>query len=177
MAQITFEGTPSKIGSWFVLRIPKDASAKLPSRGLTMVTGTLNGHRFRTTLEPDGKGSHWFRIDSAMQKNTGANAGNSVTVVIEPTDDWIEPEVPADLREKLRQTPQAFTMWRNVTPNARWDWIRWIRSTKNAETRKRRIEVALDKLKKGTRRPCCFNRNICSESDVSHNWILIDPTR
>jgi len=31
----------------------------------------------------------------------------------------------------------------------------------------------LDKLHKGMRRPCCFNRSLCSEPYVSHNWVLI----
>ena len=47
-----------KIGSWTLLTLPKNASAKLPSRGMTMVEGTINGFRFQAALEPDGKGSH-----------------------------------------------------------------------------------------------------------------------
>lgn len=33
------------------------------------------------------------------------------------------------------------------------------------------------KLKAGTRRPCCFNRNLCTEPDVSKNGILIMTTQ
>jgi hypothetical protein len=36
-----------KIGSWTLLTLPKSASAKLPSRGMTMVEGTINGFPFR----------------------------------------------------------------------------------------------------------------------------------
>src|SRR6266581_951626 len=36
-----------KIGSSALLTLPKSASAKLPSRGLTMVEGTINGIPFR----------------------------------------------------------------------------------------------------------------------------------
>ena len=42
-----------------------------------------------------------------------------------------------------------------------------IRATHNPETRSRRIEVALSKIKAGERRPCCFNRNQCTEPEVS----------
>ena len=37
------------------LTLPKNASAKLPSRGMTTVEGTINGFPFRATLEPDGQ--------------------------------------------------------------------------------------------------------------------------
>ena len=68
MSVISFESKLSEIGSWMILRVPKAASQKLPSRGMTMVEGTINGYRFQTELEPDGKGSHWLRIDESMRK-------------------------------------------------------------------------------------------------------------
>ena len=41
--------------SWTFLILPKNASAKLPSRGMTAIEGTINGFPFRATLEPDGQ--------------------------------------------------------------------------------------------------------------------------
>jgi hypothetical protein len=177
MAIIRFEATLFNIGSWTVLCLPEEASAKLPSRGMTMVEGTINGFRFQAALEPDGKGSHWFRIDNTMREAARADACDTVTVEIEPTKEWLEPEVPADLEKALAAVPQARSLWMKITPSARWDWIRWIRATRQPETRKRRIEVACSKLKAGKRRPCCFNRNLCTEPSVSNNWALLDPTQ
>jgi hypothetical protein len=65
MATICFEVTLLQIGSWTLLRLPASASVQLPSRGMTMVQGTINGARFHAPLEPDGKGSHWFRVDES----------------------------------------------------------------------------------------------------------------
>src|SRR5215216_720322 len=73
----SFEAKLFKIGSWTLLRLPKSASARLPSRGMTMVEGTINDFRFQAALEPDGKGSHWFRVDKAISKAIGADAGNT----------------------------------------------------------------------------------------------------
>ncbi|MBI3297009.1 MAG: YdeI/OmpD-associated family protein [Elusimicrobia bacterium] len=36
------------------------------------------------------------------------------------------------------------------------EWICWGTSAKKDETRKRRIAVGLDKMRKGMRRPCCW---------------------
>jgi len=177
MSTIHFNAKLFKIGSWTLLALPKSASAKLPSRGMTMVEGTINGFRFQAALEPDGKGSHWFRFNKTMREATGADAGDTVTPVIEPTKEWPEPEVPADLKNALAAAPKAHALWMDTTPNARWDWIRWIGSTKQPETRRRRIETTCSKLKAGERMPCCFNRNLCCEPYVSNNGMLLEPTQ
>jgi hypothetical protein len=83
--------------------------------------------------------------------------------------------VPADLKNARAAVPQAHTLWMTITPQAQWDWIRWIRATTQPETRRRRIEVACAKLTAGVRRPCCFNRNLCTEPYVSQNWVLREP--
>ena len=183
MSIISFEAKLVTINSWTILRLPQDASVKLPSRGMTMVKGTINGFPFKTLLEPDGvyapgkKPSHWFRPDKKLLDDANAEAGDTVQVSLEPTKEWIEPEVPDDLQKALSTSPKAEALWKEITPMARWDWIRWIRAVKTSETREKHIRVALDKLNKGMRRPCCFNRNLCSEPAVSHNWILLDPTQ
>jgi Domain of unknown function (DUF1905) len=73
MSTIRFETKLCKIGSWTILRLPESASVKLPSRGQTMVEGTINGLHFQTPLEPDGKLSHWFRVDKAMREAAGVD--------------------------------------------------------------------------------------------------------
>lgn len=175
MATIHFEAKLFTIDSCMILRLPESASAKLPSRGMTMVEGTINGARFQAALEPDGKGSHWFKVDKIMREAAGVDVGDTVTLAIEPLKEWPEPEAPADLKRALRDCPHAHQLWMDITPLARWDWIRWIRATKQPETRKRRIEVACSKLEAGSRRPCCFNRNLCTEPSVSKNGVLLDP--
>lgn len=165
---ISFKAHPVRIGSSTVIRLPGDASSKLPSRGMVMVKGTMGGSRFQTPLEPDGKGSHWFRTDK--------DVGDTVTLAIEPTKEWPEPVVPADLKKALAADKQAAAVWTDITPMARWDWLRWIGATKNPGTRQRHVEVALSKMKAGTRRPCCFNRAACADPYLSKNGVLMEPS-
>src|SRR5580704_127760 len=85
------------IGSRSLLTLPKNASAKLPSRGMTMVEGTINGFPFRAALEPDGKGSHGLRVNETMHDAAGAEAGDTVTVEITRTGEEPETRMPMDL--------------------------------------------------------------------------------
>jgi hypothetical protein len=177
MPSIHFEAEILKLGSITLLKLPKSASVKLPSRGLTMVEGTINDFHFQAALEPDGKGSHWLKVDKPMLKAARAAAGDTVTLAIEPSSNWLEPKVPADLKSALAAVPLAHQLWLDITPMARWDWIRWIGATKNPETRQRRIEVTLSKFSDGKRRPCCFDRSQCTDPLVSKNGILLEPTQ
>ncbi len=68
-----------------------------------------------------------------------------------------EPRVPTDLRKALAATPMAKVQWRDLTPIARRDFISWIDSAKQQETRRRRIEKACSMLVAGKRRPCCYS--------------------
>lgn len=182
MSSIRFETKLIKIKDWVILRLPEDASSELPSRGMVMVKGTFNDIPFKTLLEPDGKygaglkPSHWFRPDQKLLDAAKATAGDIVSLAIEPTKEWIEPEIPQDMEKSLKSSPKALALWNDTTPLAHWDWVRWVRAVKTPQTRKKHLEVMLDKLNKGMRRPCCFNRNACSEPYVSKNWVLTTPS-
>ncbi len=172
-AQITaFEATiftpdaTEKIGSGVLLTLPENVSKQLPTRGMTLVNGTINGAPFQAVLEPDGQGSHWFKVSDALRAAANADVGDTVTLEIEPTKDWPEPNVPTDLAHALSAEPSADALWHDITPLARWDWIRWIGATRSPQTRQRRVAVTIDKLNSGKRRPCCFDRNQCTLTDA-----------
>ena len=176
MRTIRFEATAYRIGKSTILRLPEKASAKLPSRGQVAVHGTINGEQFQTVLEPDGNSGHWMRIDRKLQGSADLSAGDSATHEIEAVKDWPEPSVPHDLRTALAAAPQKVQdLWKEITPMARWEWVRWINATQNPDTRKRRVEVSLSKMKSGKRRPCCFNLAACTDPTLSKNGRLAEP--
>ncbi len=172
---IRFDATPYAIDKSTVLRLPEKASVKLPSRGQVAVRGSINGHQFQTVLEPDGNFGHWMRIDRKLQERA-LSAGDSATVELEPVKDWPEPSVPRDLGTALAAAPQKIQdLWKEITPMARWEWVRWVNATPNPHTRRRRIEVSISKTKSGKRRPCCFNLAACTDPDLSKNGRLTEP--
>jgi hypothetical protein len=158
----------AKAFAWTFLTLPKQASAKLPSRGMTSVEGTFNGVAFGATLEPDGRGGHWLKVDRKLREAAGAEAGDVVSLEIAPVAEEPEPRVPADLRKALAAAhPKARAVWADITPVARREWVQWIQSARQQETRLKRIENGCDMLAKGKRRPCCFDRSGMSSKSLS----------
>lgn len=64
--------------------------------------------------------------------------------------------MPDDFRKAITTVPGVQTLWQDITPLARNEWICWVTSGKKVETRDIRIKKAISKLKGGMRRPCCW---------------------
>jgi hypothetical protein len=170
---IRFDAALHTIDMSTILRLPEKASKQLPSRGQVAVQGTINGHEFQTVLEPDGNFGHWMRIDGKLRRTAALGAGDTATLEIESVKDWPEPKVPQDLETALAAAPQNIQdLWKGITPMARWEWVRWVNATPNPDTRKRRVEVSISKMKSGKRRPCCFNLAACTDPNLSRNGRL-----
>jgi uncharacterized protein YdeI (YjbR/CyaY-like superfamily) len=173
---IQFVTTLYTVDKSTILRLPDEASEKLPSRGQVAVQATINGHDVQTVLEPDGSGGHWMRVDDELQQAAGISAGDTATLEIEVAKEWPEPNVPRDLQTALAAAPEKIQeLWKQVTPMARWEWVRWVNATKNPDTRKRRVEVSISKMNSGKRRPCCFDLAACTDPQLSRNGRLFDP--
>jgi hypothetical protein len=172
---IRFAATVESIDASTIVRLPKDASEGLPSRGQVAVHGELNGHRFTTVLEPDGLRGHWMNVPHRLQRAAGISAGDEATVVVEVVPDWPEPDVPSDLAAALSAAPPDIReMWDDITPMARWEWVRWVNATANPSTRERRVDVTISKMQSGKRRPCCFDLSSCTDPALAKNGKLRD---
>jgi hypothetical protein len=161
-----FAPQPLTISGKRIIPIPRSMSEKFPSRGIVLVSIAYDDVIVPIVLEPDGWGSHWFEIPEEFELIQ--------EIEVLPASQWPEPMVPEDVLAAFRSIPSIYEMWEDITAAARWDWLRWIRSTSNAETRKKRISAAIDKMKKGERRPCCFNRNLCTVPEVSKSGKLLE---
>lgn len=138
-----------------LLDVPDVVSKKVRSSGMSTVEGTINGHPFRATLEPKTSEGYWLPINKAMRDGADADASDTVQLAImEPEP---EPTMPDDLRVAVTASDNAKTLWKDLTPIGRTDWIRWIVSAKQPETRARRIRRTVQQLSDGKRRPCCVN--------------------
>jgi len=172
---IKLQTTLYTLKNWVILPLPKDESAKLPSRGQISVTGKINGHEFQTVLEPDGRWGHWMRVTDELQRQSEVESGDTVTVEMTTNNVWPEPTLPKDFADALKVAPQKVKeKWVDITPMARWEWIRWMNATLSQETRAVRIEKTISKLSGKHRRPCCFNLAACTEPYVMKSGRLME---
>lgn len=171
MPEIVFDATlhhPRDEEGWAFVRLPKQASDQLPSRGMVSVAGRLNNAEFAATLNPDGEGGHWLKVKPTLQETAHAQTGKTVHLQIAPVEVEPEPEVPSDFAAALsRASEKAQETWAKITPLARRDWVQWVSTPKKPETRRKRIESGCDMLDKGKKRPCCFDRSGKFDKSIS----------
>src|SRR5258708_8774325 len=116
MSTINFTTKLLKINSTTLLLVPKNESAKLPSRGQVMVKGTINNFSFQTALEPDGRGSHWLKVDQAMLKGAHANEVDTGKMAIEPSKDCTEPKPPQNTQKGVAPPKNKHPLSETLTP-------------------------------------------------------------
>ena len=144
-APISFAAALSMMEDTTLVRLPDEASERLPSRGQVAVHASIGRHDFERWLAD------------------------------EPVQAWPEPEVPDDLAAALSEAPATIRdAWEDITPMARWEWVRWVQATRNPQTRQRRVEVSISKLGGGKRRPCCFDLASCTDPNLAKSGKLPD---
>ena len=53
--------------------------------------------------------------------------------------------------------------WEDITPMARWEWVRWVQATSNPQTRQRPGGGEHLEVGRRERRPCCFDLASCTD--------------
>ena len=143
-------------GDVLAVALPRSRDARLPAHGMFDVELAANGFPLRTAARADGKGGRRLEFDPAICEAVSAREGDAVSIEITRVGDEPEARVPADLHAALAGDPAAGAQWDGITPLARRDWILWLSTARQEETRRKRIQKACDMLSHGKRRVCCF---------------------
>jgi uncharacterized protein YdeI (YjbR/CyaY-like superfamily) len=141
----TLERTGGKL-NWTIIRIPFDVEKAWATRGQLRVRGEINGHEFRTSLFPDGKGGHYLVVNKQMQRGGSVRPGERARFVLAPDTAERTVSVPAELSRVLKQSKSLQRFYDGLSNSARSDIAHSIGNAKHAETRKRRAEQMAERL-------------------------------
>jgi hypothetical protein len=89
------------------------------------------------------------------------------------TDDFLHGTVhaaQADLQAALLADPPTYTLWQDLTPLGRNEFICWVDDAKQPKTRQRRIARTCEELREGKRRPCCWAGCIHRTDKAPSRW-------
>jgi hypothetical protein len=138
-------------GAWTRIALPFDVPKAFGSKGRTSVRGSINGCQFRSSVFPNGDGSFHMMMNKALLREASAVAGDEVKVVMEKDDGGRAVATPPGLARALAKNRAAKQTFESKTDSFRNEYIVWITSAKQDETRRRRIAKAVDLIATGKR--------------------------
>jgi bacteriocin resistance YdeI/OmpD-like protein/uncharacterized protein DUF1905 len=145
--EIAFDGELiAARGGGHAIGVDEALAVSLGAKHMSRVTGTMNGHPFRSNVVKMG-GGMLLGVHKANVETLGLTPGDTVAVVMsldtEPRGDDTPPEILADA---LRQDPIAAATWDALAPSHRREYVGYIKEAKKEETRARRVRRTIDEL-------------------------------
>jgi Domain of unknown function (DUF1905)/Bacteriocin-protection, YdeI or OmpD-Associated len=136
-------------GAWTRLNISFDVEKAFGSRGRVSVKGTINGFAFRTSVFPNGDGTHHMMVNKAMQQGAKAGPGDKVKLTLERDDQPRTVEIPPAMAIALATNAAAKAAFVKLAPSHKQEFVGWVNEAKQEATRLRRLEKMLQMLKAG----------------------------
>lgn len=136
-------------GGAVLLRVPREASVELGTRGRIALKGTINGKPLDAPFAPDGAGSHVATFTQQQLNGLGLRPGDKVRIVLQRGVAELPFEPPADLVKAIARHVNAKAAWDRFTHPQKRAWVEWLAKITRAEERPRRIEEALSRIALG----------------------------
>jgi hypothetical protein len=137
-------------GGVFVV-VPLDVPAVF-GKARAPVRGTINGHPFRSTVAVYG-GRYYLPVKRALREAAGVAAGDAVVVELEADEQPRTVTPPAELADALAVDAEAGAAFAGLAYTHQREYAEWVAEAKRAETRRRRVEQAVQMLRDGRRHP------------------------
>jgi bifunctional DNA-binding transcriptional regulator/antitoxin component of YhaV-PrlF toxin-antitoxin module len=134
-----------QIGNNTGINVPEEIVEKLGSGKKPAVNVTVNDFTYRNTIAVMG-GKFMISFSSDLRKKTGIKGGDKVTVQLELDDKPREVILPSDFKEILNKNQKAKTFFETLSHSNKQKYVLPIDQAKTDETRKRRIEKAINDL-------------------------------
>ena len=84
-----------------------------------------------------------------IREKIGKSFGDEVEIVVEKDVEPREVAMPLDLLDALKGAPEVEASFARLSYTHQKEYVRWIEEAKREQTRKTRIDKAIEMLKKG----------------------------
>jgi Bacteriocin-protection, YdeI or OmpD-Associated/Domain of unknown function (DUF1905) len=128
------------------VEVPEKVVEQLGSKR-PKVRATINGYTYRSSVAPMSW-TFMLGISAEVREKAGVTAGDRVDVDLELDTSAREVTVPADLEKAFKQEPAARQTFENLSDSRKRWYVDGIEGAKKPETRRRRIEKAIEDLGK-----------------------------
>jgi hypothetical protein len=138
-------------GGAYVL-FPYDTGKEFGTIGKVPVKASFDGVPYEGSLIKYGNPLHTLGLLKAIREQIGKAPGDTVEVVVWKDEAPRTVEVHARF-EKLMKSAGLLPIFEKLSYTNRKEYCRWITDAKKEETRARRLEKAIEMLKKDVRTP------------------------
>jgi hypothetical protein len=138
-------------GGAYVL-FPYDTEKEFATKGRVRVKATFNGVQYSGSLVTCGHKLHMLGVLKSIREQIGKGLGDTIDVVVWKDEGVRTVELPPQL-ENLIKKEGLLPVFEKLSYTHRKEYCRWITDAKKEETQLKRLEKAIEMLKKGIRTP------------------------
>jgi hypothetical protein len=140
------------LGGGAFVTFPFDVEKEFGTRGKVPVKATFDGVPYSGSLAKYGKPQHILGVAKAIREEIGKQPGSTIDVEVWKDEEERKVEIPDEF-QKLLKKEGVMTFFEKLSYTHRKEYCRWISEAKKEETRLRRLDKAVDMLKKGIKTP------------------------
>ena len=134
-------------GGWTYADLPQVAQNKNALFGWVKVKGTIDGIEIKKYhLMPYGDGKLFLPVKAEIRKKIKKGEGDFVQVILYPDDD--PAEAPKEMLLCLKDEPQAEEFFNSLNDGEKQNYIKWIYSARQEETKTDRLAQTINRIMK-----------------------------
>ena len=137
-------------GGAFVF-FPFDVQREFGTKGKVPVEATFDGVPDKGSIFRYGYPQHLLGVPKAIRDTIGKGPGDHVEVALWKDEEERTVEVPAEFQERMQENVLSF--FESLSYTHRKEYVRWLTEARKEETRRSRLEKAIELLKKNVKTP------------------------
>jgi hypothetical protein len=136
------KGERGGVGIYFPLDVEKEFGRK----GMIKIHAFFDGEPYRGSLAPMGGGKHMLLVKKEIRQKINKEVGDRIKVVIIEDLEERVVEIPEEFQKLLNENPEAKKNYDSMSYTHRKEYARWIAEAKKEDTRRRRLEKAIEMI-------------------------------